>query len=254
MSIKDNLGTVIEDLVQQCPAPGKHAARSALRHISKAWCLKDCDKEMAVFRAITGEEESATAVFHSVMRRKYAGSQQLDVTSHVHKTALHPFLLAVTKVLGKTVFKDGYFPALEFDENETPQRLKTRVTVRKDGVEKWAYPIPPLNFTLNLNGRMHDFADELDDLSSEKKTKGITAYVIRLAKRRNHILYARSNGVPEIANDIDHFLVYRENVIYANLAIYLLIDPYKMHQRFVQQCSDAFIKILPNVRRTMTKT
>ena len=76
-TLKEKFGDLIEELVEEYPSPGKHAARSAFRHIKKAWEIKDIDKEMAAFRAITAEEESATAVFHSVMRRKYKNAQNL---------------------------------------------------------------------------------------------------------------------------------------------------------------------------------
>ncbi len=248
MTIKEKFGDLIEEMVEECPSPGKHAARSAIRHMKKAWDLSSNDKEMAAFRAITGEEESATAVFHSVMRKKYKDASKLDVTSHIHKTALHPFLLGVGKLLGETYVKGGYNPTLECNENENPRRFKTRITVKKDGHEKWAYSIPPLHFTVSVNDEVHDFSPELNEISSEKNAKNISRYVTKLAKRRNQILYATPEGMPSIASEIDPLLIYRESAIYTNLLVYLMIDPYKEHQNFVQQCLDAFIKMLPHVR------
>jgi hypothetical protein len=248
LTIKEKFGDLIEKMVEECPSPGKHAARSAIRHMKKAWVLSSIDKEMAAFRAITGEEESATAVFHSVMRRKYRNAAKLDITSHIHKTALHPFLLGVGKLLREIYAKGGYNPTLECNEN--PRHFKTRITVKMDGDEKWVYFIPPLHFTVSVNNEVHDFSTALNEMSSEKKAKNISKYVTKLAKRRNRILYATSGGMPSIANDIGPFLIYRESVIYTNLVVYLMIDPYKERQCFVQQCLDSFIKILPHVRGT----
>lgn len=64
----------IEKLVLTSPARGKHSARSAMRHIQKAWLIRELDREMAVFHSITGEEEAATAIFYSMKRHNYPGA------------------------------------------------------------------------------------------------------------------------------------------------------------------------------------
>jgi hypothetical protein len=247
-SIKQKFGDVIEELIKSCPSPGKHAARNAISHMNKAWLLKEIDKEMAVFRGITGEEESAAAVFHSVMRRKYSDAKKLDVTSHVHKTALHPFLQAVGAIMNELLVHHGYNPTLEFHENENTKQFKTRVTVGVGENEKWAYIIPPLNFKLALNNELHDFNQELAKIATDKNRKNISNYVKKLAKRRHQLLYSTSSGIPTIEGGIEQFLTYRETVIYTNLLIFLLIDPYKDKQEYVQQCLWAFLKMLPHLR------
>ena len=59
---------VVEHILQSS-APGKHAARSALRHLERAWKLVDEMPELAMFSAITAEEESAAALFHRTSLR-----------------------------------------------------------------------------------------------------------------------------------------------------------------------------------------
>lgn len=61
---------------------------------------------------------------------------------------------------------------------------------------------------------------------------------------RNQILYASSEGIPTIADPIDGYILKRRDVIFTNLIIYLLIDPYKEKQLFVQQALSAFLKML----------
>ena len=51
-------------------APGKHAARNAIRHLEQAFAVKDIDPEGAIFHAITAEEEVATAIFHALVRHE----------------------------------------------------------------------------------------------------------------------------------------------------------------------------------------
>lgn len=88
---------VIEHILKSS-APGKHAARSALRHLERAWKLADEMPELAIFSAITAEEESATALFHVLKKHSYDGAELLNGRSHLHKIALHPFMLAVGKL------------------------------------------------------------------------------------------------------------------------------------------------------------
>ena len=108
----------IKGLILDTPPPGKHCARSAIRHIEKAWEIKDIDREMAGFRAITGEEESVTAIFHSLKRRKYKASGKLNPWKHVHKVAMYPFLIAVSQAFAP--FKSEMKPRLELHTESSP--------------------------------------------------------------------------------------------------------------------------------------
>ena len=60
----------IRRLVCDTVAPGKHSARSALRHIDRAASIRVIDPAMCEFRLITAEEEAVTAVFHALRRRR----------------------------------------------------------------------------------------------------------------------------------------------------------------------------------------
>jgi len=90
---------LVGTLIPAAPAQGKWAALSAVRHLDRAWRLKKKDPEMAAFRAITSEEESATALFHALKRRKYVGAEKLGPRDHVQKNAVAPFLDAVGAAL-----------------------------------------------------------------------------------------------------------------------------------------------------------
>src|SRR4030042_2912383 len=82
----------IIDIVPFMPAPPQWAAFNALRHLDKAWRLRATDTEMSMFRAITAEEEVATALFLSLKRRHYVGANRLKHRDHVHKNAVIPFV------------------------------------------------------------------------------------------------------------------------------------------------------------------
>src|SRR5919205_2516033 len=88
----------VQELIQDRPSPGCHAANNALRHISKAWDIRNIDQEMAVFRSFCAEEEAAAAIFHALKRLRYLGTEKLDPRNHVQKVAVMPFLWMVKGV------------------------------------------------------------------------------------------------------------------------------------------------------------
>jgi hypothetical protein len=49
----------------------KSCAKNAIRHLEKAWDIKDIDPEMSIFRAITAEEEAATSIFIALKEKGY---------------------------------------------------------------------------------------------------------------------------------------------------------------------------------------
>ncbi|PLU07434.1 hypothetical protein BMJ29_02810 [Sinorhizobium medicae] len=57
---------------------------------------------MSFFRAITAEEEAATALILALKQRRYPGSEKLNPWEHLHKAAVSPFLDAVGNVLAET--------------------------------------------------------------------------------------------------------------------------------------------------------
>ena len=190
---------------------------------------------MAGFRGITGEEESVSAIFHALKRRRYDGADKLKPRNHVHKAALYPFLIAVSQAL-QLIADSELEPKLELKEEDGRRRFRTRVTVKKpSGDPLWAYPDPPLHYTLMLNHKLHDFSEELARLANERNTKDMITAIRRAANLRNQILYASQEGIPSLAEPLEKYLLKRRDVIFLNLIIYLMIDPYKEKQLFVQQ-------------------
>ena len=64
----------------------RFSAENAVRHMEKAWLLQKIDPEMALFRAITAEEEAATSLFLTLKERRYENSEKLNSkTTHTNK-------------------------------------------------------------------------------------------------------------------------------------------------------------------------
>ena len=233
------------ELILKTPPPGKHSARNAISHIKKAWLLKEVDKEMSVFRAITAEEEAATAIFHSLKRHNYKGANRINYRKHVHKAALSPFLRAIRSFFDTC--KNEYLsdPELAIDFEEKNPKFRLRFTLKipdKDSV--YVYPDPPLNWTIKVNDIICYFSDEFKKIAEKENVVSIIDYIKELANKRNRILYSSEKGIPGISGTIDGFLKRKTELIFLFLTIFLLIDTYKEHQSFVQQALNSFLRML----------
>jgi len=239
---------MLAELIEKQPAPVRHSARMAVHHLRKAWRIKKIDPEMAYFRALTAEEEAATAVFRSMKRLKYKGAEQLKDRNHAHKNALVPFAHAVGKVLQLTL-EHGFDPKLVIkQEGPDAGKLQVRLTVYLNGEKKHAWPVPPLRYGIALNDKPHDFTLQLSELADEGKAQDALDYVKRMANRRNQVLYAHPTGIP-VAQEDDGFLEKRRQNVFMLLIIYLLIDQYEEQQMFVQQAIVALLKLLKIVEK-----
>ena len=184
-------------------------------------------------------------MFHSLRRRRYRNAKLLNQRSHIHKAALHPFLLAVGKSLAE--LSQSHQPRLFFDTQlsfGSVEVLLIRITIIGSDCEpSWAVPLPPLGFSVSISGVIHNFGPELQELAVEKNAASIQKYVQDLANRRNKVLYASSHGMPGAA-EIMPFLSYRKAVIFSHFIAYLLVDPHVEHQLFVRQAIDSYLSML----------
>lgn len=238
----------ITNHIKKSPSPGKHAARSALRHLERAWKLLDDMPELAYFCAITAEEESATAIFHSLNRRKYKGASYLKPRNHVHKTALHPFLYAMKEHF----LQFSEFPSVKLEFNKKlslNNKELLRIRLEPKNIEKWLYPMPPLDFVSKLDDEVYFFSEELAQLAAKNNVDDMLKYVTDVANVRNRLLYSTPNGIAHIENKSKMKMQERQSAIFYHFIVYLLIDPYPQKQLFVQQALDAFLKMLKIIEK-----
>lgn len=244
------LNRSIVDAIPTMPAQPKWPALQAVRHLNRAWKIRELDPEMAIFRSITAEEEAATAVFHSLRRRGYEGANKLKPRDHIHKNAVIPFFEAITRVLAKV---GQMMPSTQLclDCNNKPPLLIVRFEYIDpvSGEKLWAHPQPPLHFSLKggpADGEMktEDFSDGINDIVNAMNMNDIIEYLRNRANQRNQILYAGADGYPSIGGDVDKALELYQRHVFVLLRMYFLIDPYKDKQLFVQQALYAFLKML----------
>lgn len=226
------------------PAPGKHCARSALRHLEKASLIAELDPEMAVFRGITAEEEAASAVFHAVRRHHYVGAAKLNPRDHLQKNALGPFCAAVAELFAVADRTLALRPQVFIEGEDEGRRLQIQFHTAGIGIgDGLASPRPPLHFAVSEEpGALHDFGEQLQAIASAAGAHNILAHIRKRANARNEVLYASAAGIPSVT--LGNFLEQQRTKVKVILILYLLIDPYPEHQLFVSQALLAFLKML----------
>lgn len=223
---------------------GRNCARNAVSHLEAAWKIKNIDPEMAVFRAITAEEEAATAIFIALKEKGYENANKIKFKSHPYKQAVAPFVTAISKFIADI----AKCPGFQFGENY-------RLLVEGEGKDRklilsfylakgLATPIPPLGFEIALNGKPYYFEKELLDITSGQSRSDIIKHVQDIANLRNSLLYARPEGIPKITGKIDGHLEKRRRTVMMFLRIFSLIYPYKDKALFVEQALKAFLLMM----------
>lgn len=229
-------------IVESRPSPGRNAARSAVHHIQLSLKLRDVDPEMALFRAITGEEEAARAIIHSLHRHRYEGASRLNWSAHRHKAAMVPFLAAIGTLIQKGPFPS---PTLRLVAKDGVDRLLVSFAITlPNGMLLHVVPDPPLDVQVVIEGQLHDFGVELGELAASVSVADIDTWIRARAAERNRFLYATEAGIPVIEGDVGPELENRRGNIFTCIAAFLLIDMFPPNQRFVLQCLPAYLKLL----------
>jgi hypothetical protein len=252
--LSSNENAVIQFILAGVPAPVRHAVRNAVHNLGMSEKLAAIDLNMAAFRAITAEEEAATALFHSLKRRGYANSQRLRLRDHRFKNAVAPFLDGVRTALAQaeqlgTLIVQLKIPAPNHSKNQpwieiwTPQvPVGRRLT-----------PIPPLGFNMSVNDELHDFREEFQKITNSRGIDTVEQYVRERANQRNRLLYASGDGIPRVES-LNNFLASQRKRVFQILTAVVFVDPYPDHQIFVQQCLDAFLKVAVGVQARVPET
>lgn len=243
----DDMHLRLEEAIEKLNPPRiRHACRNALDHLRKAWTLHPIDAEMSLFRAITAEEEAATAVIRALNVRKYPNAERLKERQHSHKAAIWRFITAIADKLAE---KNIAMPTMSLRIEGEP-RIELSIDIAgQAGLEQklWGTPDEPFNWTFwsDRTGpfKPHDFSEELAALASEKGARDIEAYIADEANQRNQLLYASDQGIPSVAF-ADSLLIGRRQRVTVMLVVTIAILQTKMHQLFLVQCLDALLRAI----------
>lgn len=240
----DEIHRNLEEAVHHLKGKVRNCGRKAFHHLRKAWALYPIDQEMSLFRAITAEEEAATALILALKNRNYPSAQLLNERKHVHKSALIPFLNAVNNFLAGSF---GYEPILGLNR-DAPPRLSLRFKIGPSEFDKeggYIEPDHPFNFLSTLAaeapGTVYSFEQELTDIHQSRGMKDIKSLVEKEANIRNRLLYANDDGIPTVQIPRSLILERRRRVTVL-LHAAIGISQTEVHQLFAVQCLQVFLK------------
>lgn len=222
-----------------------HAARSSVRHLERAWSLRNEMPEVAVFLAITAQEEAATALLLSLKKRKYENSKRINIRNHVHKTGVYPIIQLMRSAFLSDDFEIDITLYFDNEQEGSPLRFYIPMPSREDA-KFCIIPDPPLNIhSQEKEGLPKDYHAAIDNIASKAGIESIRDHLGKLANERNQMLYASGSDIPN-AKDADSRLNYFTTAVIRTLIFFLLIEPYE-RQNLVQEALNAFIKALDRV-------
>ncbi len=229
----------------------KNCARNAISHLECAWKIKDIDPEIAIFRAITAEEEAATAIFIALKEKGYENADKIKFKKHPYKQALAPFITGISKFMADVARQPNFPLGKKYQLSIEGEGKNKRLILSFYLQDKLAQPIPPLHFSIMMNGKPYYFEKELLEISSGKNRDDIVKYIDDLTKLRNSLLYARPEGIPKITGQIAGHLEKRRRTVMTFLRIYSLIYPYKEKALFVEQAVKAYLLMMGEIEIIM---
>ena len=231
----------------------KHCAKNAIRHLEKAWEIRNIDFEMAIFRGITAEEEAASALFHCLKNHRYKNAEKLQFNKHPYKLGLYPFLQGIGRFLGDLLTQDGSpFDKYQIRHIEQSGRKAIELLLNMPAHDLAARPIPPLHFTVadSETGEVCTFEKNFECLIVGAGYDDSLKYIKAKAALRNKLLYAESSGKPKVEGNIEGYLDEQKKKVMVYLIILLMIDPWEKKEGrslFVQQALDSYLLLLQRI-------
>ena len=237
---------ILQLLVAEPPSHPRNCFRCAIQHLNLSYSLHALDPAMAMFRAITAEEEAASGLLRCLIDRRYPLAEHLRPKDHLQKHAVTPFLQSILQHLSNLRFDGLHSVRLAVKEVEGVERLVVAMHIGQSEEEVWATAIPPLNMSFREGPAMTAPTFNLDfkRLMEPKGYKNVRRFLESEANLRNRILYAAPDGIPIVQNLKVEFLVDRQHRVLLILKALLLISPYAEHQPFVVEALHAFLTLV----------
>jgi hypothetical protein len=230
-------------LSSRLPKPVSTRIASSLDHFERAHRLLEIDREMASFRAITGEEEAATALMRAIQLKGYEGASRLNPWRHHHKAAIVACVMAIAPTLRP--FLQEFQLTFKFDEG----RIDVRVPLSNFGIEGGddiaLQPVEPLGMLHSRPGVSDNevFDALLAQLAHRLNAASIRHLVAEQANKRNRLLYASDTALPRsiaTAQTIDHLRQRAQ----ALLVLTVMVSQAAERQALVRQGLTAVLRVI----------
>ena len=226
----------------------KWASVHAISGLKRAWLIAPIDPEMALFRAITAEEEAATALITALKIQRYPNAELLNARDHAHKNGLYPFIRGIESLLAESGWPS---PQMQLQHEDRKPRIDIHFRSEELGFPpgQQVTPDEPLNMTAHRGRKdsseriVEDFGDQLQALAEGRGAKNIGEVIKTEANFRNRLLYAADSGIPIVQN-VDPELIARRKRILLLVGLTVVILQTKAHQLFAVQAVQAYLTAL----------
>lgn len=226
-------------------APGSVRFRllSALDNFDRSSELFELDREMASFRAITGEEEAATALIKAIQVRRYPHAKKFNSRDHQHKTAVIACVMAISMQISPILAEFQ----LSFDFEK--KRIDVKIPLSNFNVvggEKFVIqPVEPLEIVRRVEGvsGAASFDEALKGLAARSNYENIKRMVSSQANARNLLLYATDSALPRSKATREGIQV-RKNRALTLLVLSAMVLQSRNHQSLVSQAIESFLRAI----------
>jgi len=230
-------------LAPKLPGAVRLRLLSSLDHLERSFLIFDADKEMASFRAITAEEEAATALMLAIRLRRYRQAKEFNPRSHQHKAAV----LACVGAIASTMISVLQEFQIVFDFDR--KRIDVKVPLSNfgvRGVEDLAIQfVEPLDLVYSKPGReeANPFADALAKLAEKASFDNIKKMVSTQANARNTLLYASDSELPKSKATLES-IANRKHKALTLLVLAVMVLQSPKHLALVRDSIPAFLSII----------
>jgi hypothetical protein len=238
-----DLDAALRQLASTMPGAVKFRVLSALEHFDRSSQLFDVDKEMASFRAITGEEEAATALIAAIRARRYRHAADFNPRDHQQKAAVMACVMAISTQMAPMLAEFQ----LTFDFEK--KRIDVKVPLSNFNVaggENYAIqPIEPLDLVHSVEGagERRPFDEALKRLAARSNYENIKRMVSSQANARNVILYASDSSLPRSAATREA-LANRKTRGLILLVLSAMVLQSRKHLALVSQAIETFLGVV----------
>jgi hypothetical protein len=233
----------LQRLAPKLPGAVRHRLLSALDHLERSLLIFDVDREMASFRAITAEEEAATALILAIRLRRYQQAKQFNPRSHQHKAAV----MACVSGIASTMIPVLQEFQIVFDFGR--KRIDVKVPLSNFGVrggEDLAIQfVEPLDLVYSRPGREGSnlFDDALVKLAERASFENIKKMVSAQANARNTLLYASDSELPK-SKATREGITNRKNKALTMLVLGVMVLQSRKHLALVRDAIPAFLGVI----------
>jgi hypothetical protein len=239
-------------LAADMPGAVKFRLLSSLEHFERAFQLLEIDREMASFRAITGEEEAASALIKALQIRGYPHSKEFNSRDHQHKAAVIACMMAVSSDVAPLLKEFN----LVFDFER--KRVDVKVPLSNfniAGGENFAVqPVEPLDIVRSSEdpSEVKPFDQALANLALRSNYESIKRMISQQANGRNTLLYASDSVLPASRATSDSN-ANRERTGLILLVLSAMVLQSRKHQSLVCQAIDAFLGVISRLPTAGTR-